>query len=609
MPSIRRPDSKSSTHAAHKPGKSPKSKSKSKKPSKGAQLTRAAAARETSSWSAKPLMVDRAAKLEKMDAKLPSLDAVFEAMPCVGGGPAKARVLSSNLDAWNARWDMLQAATESIDTQYFILEKDVYGFAFLGVLLEKQLGGVKVRAMTDAMADTFGKHGFKMPLRGKDYLQELVNHGAEVSIYHPIHDRLGTMVKQGGFATLASNHDKIIVVDGREGITGGRNIGIESFAHPKDLKGAWRDMDVSLKGEGPAKGLTISFEREFDNKDISVPVSRDRLGNWDKKDIQLIGTAKMMDVWLKAPPFTDAEKVRLRSDPALRTALANDLVEAGLAALPSFIDRRPSDQDREFLLAQAEQLVGQVETRGSNRLFKTGGTMPTRDTQAKVIDQTSAANGRINGMASTMTDMIRAAKTRVVIENPYVVLTEDMLKELEAASKRGVKIDLITNSPLSTDSAQTQAFFLEDWPMILARCPTCRIYVATGENKFHTKAAVVDGTDAFISTYNLDLLSGYVNSELGAMVKSEELAGDLLRSLENDLLDPSNGFLEYTIERDAVTGRAKLVNGQPVITFGPEDHLPAAVLEDYKGRRKLWGQTLRNNVPYLEPLRHPPLEP
>lgn len=536
---------------------------------------------------------------------LPSLDAVFKNMPTVGGGPAKARVLSTNLDAWNARWDMLQNAKSTIDTQYFILEKDVYGFAFLGALLEKQMSGVKVRAMTDAMADTFGTHGFKMPLRGKDFLQELVNHGAEVSIYHPIHQRPAKLLK-ADYSALASNHDKILVVDGRDGVTGGRNIGIEYFAHPKDLKGAWRDMDVSLSGEFTARGLTKAFELEFDNKDISVPVKKDMFGNWDKKDIQLIGTAKMMDWWLKAPPFSEAEKARLRADPAARSAVAAELVEKAIAALPAFIDRKPSDKDRKFLLAQGEQLAGQVETRGSNRTFHSG-ALPERQTEAKVIDQTSAANGRINGMATAMTDMIRAAKTRVVIENPYVVLTEAMLVEIEAASKRGVKIDIITNSPLSTDSAQTQAFFLEDWPMILARAPNARVFVATGERKFHTKSAVVDGTDAFISTYNLDLLSGYVNSELGAVVKSTQLAQDLLGELDKDLADPVNGFLEYKIERNP-DGSAVLKDGNPVIEFGPDDHLPKEVLEDYKGRRKLWGKTLRENVRYLAPLRHPKLE-
>lgn len=535
--------------------------------------------------------------------KRTKLSEVFDAMRSIGGGPTKARVLSTNLDAWNSRWEMLSNAKVSIDTQYFILEKDVFGFAFLGLLLEKQQSGVQVRLMTDAMADTFGKNGFKMPLRGKDYLQELVNHGAEAAIYHPIHDRPETLIMQGGFAPLASNHDKILIVDGLYSVTGGRNVAKDYFADPKDHKAAWRDMDVALEGEGTAKGMKAAFELEFDNENIAKRVHRDRLGNWDQRDIQLIGTAKMMDLWLKATAFSEAEKARLRADPAGRTALARELVEKALAALPEKQKARgASEVDREFLLVQAEELVQQLEARGSYIKFIMGGAMPNRDTQTKIIDQTSAANGRINGMANTLTDMVRAAKTRIVIENPYVVLTTAMLEEMQRAGERGVQIDIITNSPLSTDSKQTQAFFLEDWPLILARVPNARIFVATGDHKFHTKAAVVDGEDAFISTYNLDLLSGYVNSELGAVVKSQELARDLAEKLDEDVKDPENGFLEYTIERSA-DGKPVVVDGKPVIKFGPEHHLPADVLEDYKGRRKLWGHTLRNNFDLFAPLR------
>ncbi|MFH1811600.1 MAG: hypothetical protein ABIJ09_22865 [Pseudomonadota bacterium] len=135
------------------------------------------------------------------------LRATFDGLQTIGGGPAQARLLQDNLDSWNARWKMLESATMSIDTAYFSLEKDVFGFAFLGLLLNKQLEGVPVRVMTDAMADTFGQRGFKMPLRGKDYLQELANHGGQAYIFHPIWQRPLDLVR-GDYSPLASNHDK-----------------------------------------------------------------------------------------------------------------------------------------------------------------------------------------------------------------------------------------------------------------------------------------------------------------------------------------------------------------------------------------------------------------
>ena len=67
------------------------------------------------------------------------------------GGPAKARLLSDGLDAWNARMDIVEHANTSIDASYFIMEKDPYGYAFLGGLLKKQLEGVQVRVSTDPL--------------------------------------------------------------------------------------------------------------------------------------------------------------------------------------------------------------------------------------------------------------------------------------------------------------------------------------------------------------------------------------------------------------------------------------------------------------------------
>ena len=539
-------------------------------------------------------------------AALPSTTAIaFDALKAPGG-PAKARILDDGLDAWNARMDLIENAKSSIDASYFIVEKDPYGFAFLGGLLKKQLEGVPVRMSVDAMADTFGTHGFKAPFKGKDFLQELVNHGGEAYVYHPLYERPLDALK-GDYSVLASNHDKILVADGKIGITGGRNIAQDYYANPKDLKGAWRDMDVVLEGAGAAEGLKAAFDAELTNGGASHAVKKDAFGNWDKKDIQLLGAYELMNVWLKAPPLSEDQKVALRADPAAQQALAAELVQQSLAQvqqdLPEKLRRAPSKDDLAFLTEQATGLVTHLEARGSRASYDAKAST-AHQTEAKIIDQTSAASGqRINNMAPALTALVEGASKRIVVENPYVVLTQDMVGALERASARGVAIDIITNSPLSTDSDVTQAFFLEDWQMILARCPTARIFVATGDRKFHTKSAVIDDDQTVVSTYNLDLLSGFVNGEVGAVVKSKELASDLLGAFEHDKADPANGFIEYTIQKDA-DGKAVLKDGKPVKLFGPEDHLPADVIETYRKKRSMWGHFVRNNVPQFKPLRH-----
>lgn len=534
----------------------------------------------------------------------PTLAVAFDNIKAPGG-PTQSRLLSDGLDSWNARLEMLESATTSIDTSYFILEKDPYGFAFLGGLLKKQLEGVPVRLSTDAMADTFGKNGFKMAGRGQDYLQELVNHGAQAFIYHPISSRVSDLLR-GDFGTLASNHDKLLVIDGKRSITGGRNVAQDYFASPKDVKGAWRDMDIAFEGEAAAAGLTAAFDAELVNGDASRPVGKDLLGNWDKKDVQLLGAYELMNAWVKAPAFSAAEKAAIRGDPTKLEGLAAALVAQALTAVQTTLPgRAPSKKDLEFLKAQALTLVSHVDTRGSRHSYDAGASK-AHPTQVKIIDQTSAASGqRTNNMAEPLIALVESATKRLVIQNPYVVLTRDMLSALERASARGVEISIITNSPLSTDSAVTQAFFLDDWQMILARCPNARIFVATGDRKFHGKSAVIDDDQSVVSTYNLDLLSGFINGEVGALIESKEVATDLTAAFADDTNDPSNGFLEYTIEKDA-QGNAVIRDGEPVRKFGPEEHLPKEVLEDYAKKKHLWGKVIRDNIGYFEPLRHGP---
>lgn len=529
----------------------------------------------------------------------PSAAAAFDALSTIGGGEVKARLLSANLDAWNGRWVDLERATKSIDASYFIFEKDPFGYAYLGHLLHKQMAGAHVRVMTDAMADTFGKNGFKMPGRGKDYLQELVNHGGEAFIYHPIWQRPFDALK-GGFSVLASNHDKIQVVDGTWSVTGGRNVAKDYFADPRDMKEAWRDIDVALEGAGAARGLTAAFEAELGGT-YARPVSADRLGNWVKRDLELLGAYQMMDLWLKDAPMAADAKDAARASPEQQKQLAEDLLARTLPRL----QRAPNERELAFLRENATSLVHHLEARGSRHAYDAN-NHDVHAGDSKILDQTSTAGERVNDFAAGMTLLVRGAQKSVVIENPYVVLTEEMIKAMEEASQRGVTIEFITNSPLSTDSDVTQAFFLEDWAYLLARVPTARVWVTTGETKFHAKSAVIDDEISLVTTYNLDLLSGYVNSEVGAAVKSKDFAKELHAAFEADRADPRHGMLEYTIQRDA-EGKAVLVDGKPVVTFGPEDHLPKDVLEIYAKKRQTWGHTLRANLPYLEPLRHPSL--
>ena len=528
------------------------------------------------------------------------------------GGVSNVRLLEENTEAWNARWKMLEGASENINAQYFCWDKDVFGKALLGMIYKKaSQEGVKTRVMVDATGDTLGTRGFKSHIGGRDYLQELVElPNAEAKVYHPHHKKvIDGALNIGKSYIAASNHDKILEVDGEHSITGGRNISYEYFASPEDNSAAWRDTDVIIHGEAPAMALRQAFEVEFGAPWINDKIRPDVLGNWVKRDLELIGAYSVMDSWLKDTPLTAEEKQAARTSPEVREKMAEELYEEVLQRLPADgATREPGKREKKAIKALAEEIVAYPDLRGSYHLTEGG----QHEAEVKILDRTSVVGTGQDAIGSSLVKMVQAAQKRIVIENPYIVMTDEMISTLKEAGERGVEIWLGTNSPSSTDSAVTQAFFLQDWPNLLAEIPNMKIFVATGERKLHAKVATADDQVSLVSTYNLDLLSTEINSEVGALVWSKDFAAETLQSILADQADPRNGVKEYTILRDAdgkpmrydalpvLNEQGEVIN-PPDVTYGPGDHLSTEVLDKYAKKMERWSW-LRQHIPQLDSL-------
>jgi len=491
-------------------------------------------------------------------------------------GLATAGLLTNNAQAWATRWWMLEHASTSIDTTYFILEKDIFGFAFLGHLLKKARAGKNVRLMIDAAGSASPWRSFKYSGLGQDYLQELVNTGhASVHVYQPFSRRIPEQLRHplSSTALIACNHDKILSVDGRYGLTGGRNISKSYFADPADMPEVFRDTDVYVDSAHSAAALRRAFEVEFDDPRLNDAIGPDRLGNWVPRDLELIGAYVLMDLWLKAPRLTTEQAVRLRvGNRAFHNRYVQELYDQTLRRLPNEgIGRPPTWHERARLRALARELTSYGALRGAGRNFspETGAVL---DASVKVLDRTSSVANGPDSLTGALLRLTRGAQHSIIIQNPYVVLTASTLAALEEAGRRGVQITILTNSPESTDSALTQAFFLRQWPRILARVSNLRLFVMSGKRKLHAKTAVFDRTVTWIGTYNLDYISNYVNGEVATATWSPSMAKATINAFHQDELDPANGVLEFKIARNA-DGTPRLKNGEPIVAYGPDDHL------------------------------------
>lgn len=421
---------------------------------------------------------------------------------------AQIRLITNNNEAWYARWYMLNAARNTIDMTYFIFEKDAYGKAMLGLLMKKANEGVKIRLMIDAR----GSKALAKTFMGQDYLQKLMtNPNVQIRVFNPMHKALPstfTNIRN----LIGSNHQKIIVVDGEISMTGGRNVSLNYFADPDDEPNVFRDTDVILKGSEIAGKMKEAFDEEFEALE-NFEISKDLFGNWSGKDKELIAAEKAMDMWIKG--------MGPLNDPVLKE------VNAELFKYKKMVNYQGYDPFENSHYA-AVKLYGKHNFQQER-----------------------------NDITDNLVAFMDACTQEIIVQNPYVILTEKSRAALKRASDRGVKIIIHTNSPVSTDSILTQAFFLKDWKEVMKALPNARVFVFVGKNKLHAKVFVFDKTVSVVGTYNMDYMSEQINGEDVCAIKSAEFSKDCRDRIFEDIAQSK----EYKIGINE--------KGEPYEIYGP----------------------------------------
>ncbi len=459
---------------------------------------------------------------EKLGAQFaPPVNITFDRfVPATGKSNKTAEVSLrySNSEAWYGRWKLLNEAKHSIDIQYFIMDKDIFGMSMLGTLLKKAREGIKIRLMLDAR----GTKQLTRKLMGQDFLQELLElPNCEVKVFNPAHSNLLTALTDLR-KIMASNHDKIIVIDNEYSIVGGRNVSKDYFLEVEDHPECYRDTDVIIRCDDVARQLSYAFDEEF-SKLKTYTIGKELWGNIDIMSNEMLAARDTMYSHLLNERFTVSANV----------------------------DKKYLNSAREFL--------GELAPYKNLRSY--AGFSPLSNSveaYAKIIDKHSLGGPR-NDITDEMVKYIDGSKKEVLIQNPYVVLTDRIFAALQRAGRRGVSIKLHTNSPYSTDSLATQAMFYAQWKQVMAEIPNIRIFVYYGKRKLHAKNWVFDGKVGVVGTYNLDWMSEQINSEVVAAVKSDEFAQQLRSEIYKDF----NQSKEYQISIDE--------NGKIKSVFGPDD--------------------------------------
>jgi putative cardiolipin synthase len=409
------------------------------------------------------------------------------------GAPSAFRPLP--LSAWSmeARLTLVRHAKQSLDLQYYLLQNDMTGHTLLRAVRDAAERGVRVRVLVD---DLYTDRSDRMLLALEAYPN------IEVRLFNPF--PAGRSFAWSRWAFALSDfarvnhrmHNKLLIADGAFAVAGGRNIADEYFFSSKE--GNFVDFDLLVAGQAVPE-LAAVFDRY-----------------WNSPRVYQL---KQLEPERATPEAARAEFDALSSDAKdAFPPLAADKVDLlGFHSLGNDIGAPPLK-----MLGGAIEVFSDDPEKASGR-------------SEHVEDPTTVTSRVIRA--------IGAAKTEVVAASPYFVPGERGMKGLRAVRENGVHVEVLTNSLASNDEPfATAAYARYREPMLkmgvelyetdssqLKHDKLFSAALRASVGRSHSKLIVIDRHLTFVGSMNLDFRSSRLNTELGMLVESPELAEDVLR--------------------------------------------------------------------------------
>jgi len=442
---------------------------------------------------------------------LPQADSPLKAqlLPVIPPGESGFHLLQDGRAALAARLALARHATRSLDVQYYLFHNDGTGKLVADALLTAAERGVRVRILIDDI-DTADKE------RGLVALNTHPN--IEVRLFNPFHARSTNLLVRGWQALDDSvrlnrrMHNKAFIADNLLGITGGRNIGDEYFDAHDNL--AFVDLDVLAAG-----AIVDSLSRSFDqywNSEAAVPVS--------------------------ALP---------RKSSARRLQRATELLREHSSQL--------LDSDYGRALTAADPLPGLLSGALGWQIAHADLIV---DPPEKVLNPDNATSELMIGqLAGLWVD----PNQRALIVSPYFVPGPFGMAYFRYWRYKGVQIDILTNAYAASDVPVVHAGYANyRIPLLEAGIGLYELKpvadpvggrlrdLGSGSSRasLHAKTFVFDDEHVFIGTFNFDPRSALLNTEMGLVIHSPELARKVTAMAENAMRPERSFRPQLIVETD-----------------------------------------------------------
>ena len=387
--------------------------------------------------------------------------------------------------AFGVRASLARSATRSIDIQTFIWHPDSTGTLLFEEVMRAAERGVRVRLLLDDL-NTAGID---------PTLALLASHpNLELRLYNPFVGRASrTLGYMGDFTRLNHRmHNKSFTIDNVVSVVGGRNIADEYF----EIGAAGLvDLDVVAVGDA-VRQVSAEFDL-FWNSASAYPAG-----------MIIAGV-------VPEPRDTLAQRER---------AIRNDPVSA------KYADAIANSEDVKGMLA------GTVRAEWTTAHLVHDDPAKTLSTEDKPELLLLPRLEEAFGQPVKSLDLI----------SPYFVPGDAGTEALSALVKRGVRVRVLTNSLASTDVKSVQAGYVKHRDALLrAGVQVFELKPDAGSIErrageigrgskagLHAKTYTVDGRAIFVGSFNLDPRSSKLNTEMGLVIDSAQMAERLSSAVD-----------------------------------------------------------------------------
>lgn len=315
--------------------------------------------------------------------------------------------------------------------------------------------------------------------------------------------------------TVGRLHDKLLVADGEKLLMGGMNIG-DMYLEGGVTRKGWHDTDLLIEGPAAAEAASIYVR-----------------------------------VWELGRHLRALE--RFPSMSGLGWKYLADYFYKGKETLRYYSTALGIRREHEVRIPVSERLQAFGVRRGG---AAPAGGVPVRLVYDNPILQ--RGNPGACNFRCVLGRLLDSTQRTARLSIPYLTITEDFEELLVRTARRGVKVEILTNSVISHDmgpAAYWAAYNhyerllaagvrIIEWrghKPLLAIEKANRCEIPEGEwpgNTVHTKAVVLDGEVAILGSNNMNKRSQSLNSEVMAVVSDPGFAAELNAVFEHDF-DPA----------------------------------------------------------------------